>query len=132
VKYLVDTDICIYVINQRPRKVIERFQQAVVGDVAVSSVTVAELAFEVAKTGSQRNRDALQAFLLPLEIVTFDLEAALTYGDVRAELEAKGKPLGPLDTMIAAHARTLGLTLVTNNVREFKRVRGLAVENWAT
>ena len=121
-KYLVDTDICIYVINQRPRKVIERFQQAV----------VAELAFEVAKTGSQRNRDALQAFLLPLEIVTFDLEAALTYGDVRAELEAKGKPLGPLDTMIAAHARTLGLTLVTNNVREFKRVRGLAVENWAT
>jgi tRNA(fMet)-specific endonuclease VapC len=122
VKYLVDTDICIYVINQRPRKVIERFQQAV----------VAELAFEVAKTGSQRNRDALQAFLLPLEIVTFDLEAALTYGDVRAELEAKGKPLGPLDTMIAAHARTLGLTLVTNNVREFKRVRGLAVENWAT
>jgi tRNA(fMet)-specific endonuclease VapC len=122
VKYLVDTDICIYVINQRPRKVIERFQQAV----------VAELAFEVAKTGSQRNRDALQAFLLPLEIVTFDLEAALTYGDVRAELEAKGKPLGPLDTMIAAHARALGLTLVTNNVREFKRVRGLAVENWAT
>ena len=121
-KYLVDTDICIYVINQRPRKVIERFQQAV----------VAELAFEVAKTGSQRNRDALQAFLLPLEIVTFDLEAALTYGDVRAELEAKGKPLGPLDTMIAAHARALGLTLVTNNVREFKRVRGLAVENWAT
>ena len=131
-KYLVDTDICIYVINERPRKVIERFQQAPVGDVAVSSITVAELAFGVAKTGSQRNRDALQAFLLPLEIVTFDLEAALTYGDVRAELEAKGKPIGPLDTMIAAHARALGLTLVTNNVREFKRVRGLTVENWAT
>lgn len=130
-KYLVDTDICIYVINERPRKVLERFVRTEVGAIAVSSVTVGELAYGVGKSGSKRNREALEAFLLPLEVVPFDFAAALAYGEVRANLESKGRPIGPLDTMIAAHAMTLGLTLVTNNLREFKRVPGLVVENWA-
>ena len=130
-KYLVDTDICIYVINDRPKRVLERFIAEVPGDVAISSVTVGELAFGVAKTKSQRNREALQAFLLPMEIVPFDAGAAMVYGEVRAELEGNGHPISPLDTMIAAHARALGLILVTNNGREFSRVPRLTVENWA-
>jgi tRNA(fMet)-specific endonuclease VapC len=130
-KYLVDTDICIYVINERPKRVLERFIAEVPGDVAISSVTVGELAFGVAKTKSQRNREALQAFLLPMEFVPFDAGAAMVYGEVRAELEGNGHPIGPLDTMIAAHARALGLILVTNNSREFSRVPRLTVENWA-
>ena len=130
-KYLVDTDICIYVINERPKRVLERFIAEVPGDVAISSVTVGELAFGVAKTKSQRNREALQAFLLPMEIVPFDAGAAMVYREVRAELEGNGHPIGPLDTMIAAHARALGLILVTNNSREFARVPRLTVENWA-
>jgi tRNA(fMet)-specific endonuclease VapC len=130
-KYLVDTDICIYIINERPKRVLERFKAETPGDVAVSSVTVGELAFGVAKTKSQRNREALQAFLFPMEIVPFDAGVAMVYGEVRAELEVNGHPIGPLDTMIAAHARALGLILVTNNIREFSRVPSLVVENWA-
>ena len=118
-------------INERPKRVLERFKAEAPGDVAVSSVTVGELAFGVAKTKSQRNREALQVFLLPMEIMPFDAEAAIVYGDVRAELEGNGHPIGPLNTVIAAHARALGLTLVTNNTREFSRVPDLVVENWA-
>lgn len=130
-KYLLDTDICIYVINEKPRKVLERFSRHAVGDLGVSSITVAELAFGVEKSGSTRNRGALDAFLLPLEIAPFDLQAALRYGEVRSILEKKGTPVGPLDTLIAAHALGLGVTLVTNNQREFQRVPGLRAENWA-
>ncbi len=130
-KYLLDTDICIYLINERPRGVLARFRRHEVGDIGVSSVTVSELAWGVAKTGSARNRAALEAFLLPLEIAPYDLAAALRYGEVRAELAKRGRPIGPLDTMIAAHALSLGVTLVTNNVREFGRVRNLTIENWA-
>ena len=131
-KYLLDTDICVFVINERPRRVLERFVKQEVGEIGVSSVTAAELAFGVAKSGSQRNRQALEAFLLPLKIADFDLAAAFSYGEVRTFLEGKGQLIGPLDMLIAAHAKSLGATLVTNNLREFKRVTGLAVENWAT
>jgi tRNA(fMet)-specific endonuclease VapC len=130
-KYLLDTDTCIYLINERSRRVLARFRRHVVGDIGVSTVTVSELAWGVAKTGSARNRAALEAFLLPLEIAPYDLPAAMQYGDVRADLARRGVPIGPLDTMIAAHALSLGATLVTNNVREFARVRHLRVENWA-
>jgi len=130
-KFLLDTDTCIYLINERPRRVIARFRRHEIGDVGVSTVTVSELAWGVAKTGSARNRAALDAFLLPLEIAPYDLAAAMRYGEVRADLAARGKPIGPLDTMIAAHALSLGVTLVSNNLREFGRVRELAVENWA-
>ena len=130
-KFLLDTDTCITLINKRPRRVIARFRRHEIGDVGVSTVTVSELAWGVAKTGSARNRAALDAFLLPLEIAPYDLAAAMRYGEVRADLAARGKPIGPLDTMIAAHALSLGVTLVSNNLREFGRVRELAVENWA-
>lgn len=129
-KYLLDTDTCIYLINERPKPVIARFRRHAVGDIGVSAVTVSELAWGVAKTGSARNRAALEAFLLPLEIAPYDHAAALRYGEVRADLARRGRPIGPLDTMIAAHALSLGATLVTNNVREFGRVPDLAIENW--
>jgi tRNA(fMet)-specific endonuclease VapC len=130
-KYLLDTDICIYLINERPKGVLARFRQREIGDIGVSTVTVSELAYGVARTESARNRAALDAFLLPLEIVSYDLSAALCYGAVRADLAKRGRPIGPLDTQIAAHALSLSVTLVTNNVREFSRVKGLSVETWA-
>lgn len=131
-KYLLDTDICIYLINERPKGVLARFRRHAVGEIGVSTITVSELAYGVARTGSARNRAALDAFVLPLEIAAYDLAAALRYGEVRAELARRGQPIGPLDTQIAAHALSLGVTLVTNNEREFRRVTGLRVENWAT
>jgi tRNA(fMet)-specific endonuclease VapC len=94
-------------------------------------VTVAELAFGVAKSGSVRNRSALQAFLVPLEVAPFDLAAALAHGDMRADLERRGQPIGPLDLQIAAHALSLNAILVTNNEREFRKVAGLTLDNWA-
>jgi tRNA(fMet)-specific endonuclease VapC len=131
VKYLLDTNICIYIINERPMQVLDRFRRLATSELGISSVTVAELAFGVAKSGSVRNRVALQTFLVPLEVASFDLAAALTYGDVRAELERRGQPIGPLDMQIAAHALSLNATVVTNNEREFRKVVGLNVENWA-
>jgi tRNA(fMet)-specific endonuclease VapC len=131
VKYLLDTDTCIYAINERPAPVIAKFRKHPVGDIGVSSITAAELAFGVAKSGSARNRQALAAFLLPIEVLPFDAQAALTYGDLRAGLERRGSPIGPLDLLIAAHALRLGTILVTNNLREFRRVASLRCETWA-
>jgi tRNA(fMet)-specific endonuclease VapC len=131
VKYLLDTNICIYIINERPKRVRERFRSLAASEVGISSVTDAELAFGVAKSGSIRNRTALQAFLVPLDVVSFDLAAALAYGDMRADLERRGQPIGPLDLQIAAHALSLNAILVTNNEREFRKVAGVTVENWA-
>jgi tRNA(fMet)-specific endonuclease VapC len=130
-KYLLDTNICIYLINERPMRVVERFKQHRVGDIGVSSITVSELAYGVAKSRSTKNRAALEQFLLPLHIADYDADAATAYGDLRAKLESLGKPIGPLDTLIAAHAFALGVVLVTNNEKEFKRVPKLKVENWA-
>jgi tRNA(fMet)-specific endonuclease VapC len=130
-KYLLDTNICIYVINDRSKAIVERFRKHRLGDIGVSTITAAELAYGVAKSDSERNRGALERFLLPLEVVEFDHAAALKYGSVRADLERRGRPIGPLDMLIAAHALALGATLVTNNQREFGRVPGLTVENWA-
>ena len=96
-KYLLDTNICIYLINDRPASVRKRLQALQPGDVGVSSITVAELAYGVAKTGSARNRAALEGFLLSLEIAQFGLDAAMVYGGVRAGVERKGTPIGPLD-----------------------------------
>lgn len=128
---LLDTNTCIYLIKRRPAEVLGRFEEYAVGDIGVSSVTVAELYFGVQK--SQRpaqNEQALEQFLLPLAVVGFDLACAVEYGRIRAALEKKGTPIGPLDTLIAAHTLSLDLTLVTNNVREFERVPGLSIENW--
>ena len=127
---LLDTNICIHVINARPPGVLERFRQHRMGEIGLCSVVAAELAYGVAKSGSPRNRQALEMFLAPLIILPFDEAALWAYGDLRAELERKGTPIGALDTMIAAHAFSQQSTLVTNNTREFARVPGLALENW--
>ena len=127
---LLDTNICIHVINARPPGVLERFRQHRMGEIGLCSVVAAELAYGVAKSGSPRNRQALEMFLAPLIILPFDEAALWAYGDLRAELERKGTPIGALDTMIAAHALSQQSTLVTNNTREFARVPGLALENW--
>lgn len=128
---LLDTNICIYLINNRPAGVLARFRAHRAGEIGVSSVVAAELAFGVAKSGSARNRGALDMFLAPLDILPFDERCVWTYADLRAELERRGQPIGSLDTMIAAHALALDATLVTNNMREFSRVAGLRLENWA-
>jgi tRNA(fMet)-specific endonuclease VapC len=130
-RYLLDTNICIYIINRRPAKVLQHFEGLPAGDVGISSVTGAELAYGVEKSGSARNRQALEKFFAPLEIVSFDAEAMRRYGQLRAQLEKRGTPIGPLDMLIAAHAMALGSALVTDNVREFERIPGLALENWA-
>ena len=130
-RYMLDTNICIYVINARPPGVLERFRREQLGSIGVSSVTAAELAFGVAKSGSSRNREALEMFLAPLEVLSFDDSVIWHYADLRATLERRGEPIGALDTMIAAHALASNTTLVTNNTREFSRVSGLSLENWA-
>jgi tRNA(fMet)-specific endonuclease VapC len=127
---LLDTNICIHVINARPPAVLQRFRQHRMGEIGVCSVVAAELAYGVAKSGSTRNRQALEMFLAPLVILPFDEAAVWVYGDLRADLERKGTPIGSLDTMIAAHALSQQSMLVTNNTREFARVPGLALENW--
>ncbi len=131
-KVLLDTNACIFVIKQKPASVLSRVAAMAVGDIGVSSITVAELQFGVAKSQHvAQNQAALEQFLAPLEIVDFDTDAAAAYGRIRAKLEAAGTPIGALDTLIAAHALSLGMTLITNNVREFARVPDLTVEDWA-
>ena len=130
-QFLLDTNICIYIIKQKPLEVLQRFNTYQVGDIGVSSITVAELEFGVQKSQfPTKNQQALNQFLLPLTIVDFDRAAAIVYGDIRARLEKLGKPIGSLDTLIAAHALSLHITLVTNNVKEFSRVPNLQIDNW--
>lgn len=131
-KYLLDTNICIYLIRQRPASVLQEMAKQQIGDVGISSVTVAELQFGVDKSAQpERNGAALAQFLTPLLIVDFDKPAADVYGKIRAVLEQRGTPIGSLDMLIAAHTLSLDVTLVTNNEREFNRVHGLKLENWA-
>ncbi|GAB1459634.1 MAG: type II toxin-antitoxin system VapC family toxin [Thauera sp.] len=130
-KYMLDTNICIYLINHRPAHVRQHFEAHPIGDIGISVITACELAYGVSKSRSARNRAALETFLLPLDIAAFDDTAVWRYAALRAELERSGQPIGALDTQIAAHALTLGCTLVTNNTREFARIGGLALENWA-
>ena len=128
---LLDTNICIYLINARPTHVLARFHAYRLGDIGLCSVVAAELAYGVAKSGSARNRAALEMFLAPLEILPFDANAVWAYGELRTDLERRGQPIGALDTMIAAHALSVRAVLVTNNTREFSRVAGLQLDNWA-
>ena len=129
-KYLLDTDISIYILREQPPAVAARFKRLRTDAIGISAIAMAELAFGAAKGTSPRNRERLAAFLSTLSIVPFDAEAASAYGDLRAELERRGKPIGSMDLLIAAHALALDVVLVTNNEREFKRVPGLRVENW--
>ncbi len=131
-KVMLDTNICIYIIKQKPRSVLERFAAFPVGDLGISVITLAELEYGASKSSEpDRNREALEQFVSPLEIAVFDRLATSVYGKIRALLEKRGRPIGSMDLLIAAHALSLNVRLVTNNMREFKRVPGLRVENWA-
>ena len=131
-KYLLDTNICIYIIRQKPASVLARFNEHAVGEIGVSTITVAEMSYGVQKSSRvEQNEQALLQFLAPLVIAEFDFAAALAYGQIRTDLASRGTPIASLDTLIAAHGLALGATVVTNNSREFARVPGLRVENWA-
>ena len=132
IAFLLDTNMCIYLIKRQPAQTLVRLQSLDISTVGISSITLSELEYGVSKSSkSEQNKMALVEFLAPLEILPYDDAAAANYGPLRAFLESQGTPIGPLDTLIAAHALALGCTLVTNNVREFSRVPSLAVENWA-
>ncbi len=129
--YLLDTNICIYIIRKKPAGVIKRVQSKQPGQIAISTITLAELEYGIARSQyPDRNRVALLEFLFPFAILDFDQEACRFYGQIRVSLESKGKPIGPMDLLLAAQAEAHGLILVTNNEREFKRIDGLRVENW--
>ena len=130
-KLLLDTNICIYIIKQQPPAVLERFLEYQIGDIGISSVTLSELRYGVAKsTHREKNAKALDEFIIPLEVLPYDEAAAHVYGDIRATLEKTGTPIGSMDLLIAAHAVSLGIPLVTNNTREFLRIPSLNIVDW--
>ena len=130
-RYMLDTNICIYAIKHKPDQVFIRLQEHDPIDICISSVTYAELVHLVETSKAiEKNRVALALLLANIEIMNFDSLAAESYGKIRADLEKAGTPIGPLDMMIAGHAKALGYTVVTNNTKEFDRVKGLKLENW--
>lgn len=130
-RVLLDTNICIYMIKNKPLEVRKHFERFVPGDIAISSITVAELRYGVEKSATrEKNALALEAFLLPLEIAPFDIESALAYGKIRAERERHGIPIGSMDMLIADQAIAQGFTLITHNLKKFDRVPGLKCETW--
>jgi len=132
-RLMLDTNTCIALIKRKPVHVLQKFNEYQVGDIGVSAVTLAELRYGVSKSQHQaKNKEALDEFMLPLEVAAFDEQATVAYGVLRAALEKQGAPIGSLDTMIAAHALSLGVALVTNNTREFNRVPELVVVDWVS
>lgn len=130
-KYMLDTNVCIGLIRQKPRYLIHRLTQCEPGEVGVSSITIAELMYGVQKSSQQeQNAAALEKFLLPLAIADFDQSASAVYGFVRATLERQGQVIGAMDMLIGAHALSLDAILVTNNCSEFMRIADLTVEDW--
>lgn len=131
-RYMLDTNICIYSIKHKPEQVFLRLQEHDPSDICISSVTYADLVHGVEKSQAvEKNRLALALLLANIEILNFDATAAESYGKIRADLEKQGTPIGPLDMMIAGHAKSLNYTIVTNNTKEFNRIKGLKLENWA-
>ena len=130
--YMLDTNICIYVMKEKPEAVLRRFQQELNAGLCISSITLAELEYGMKHSSNPiKNEQALLWFLVPLSILPFGATAAFEYGDIRDYLQKQGTPIGPLDMLIAAHARSERMILVTNNIREFERVPNLELENWA-
>lgn len=131
-KYLLDTNICIYIINEKPKKVLKKFEQYPVHEFGISSITHAELQYGVKKSKNKNtNQNALDEFLLPLTILPFHGKRLVAcYGEIRVLLESKGRTIGPLDMLIAAHALSLDLTIISNNIKEFERIPNLKCENW--
>lgn len=128
--YLLDTNICIYIINEHPAQVVQRLIAAGRESLAISTVTVAELAFGVAKSTPADAKPKLENFLSKFPIVDWDQDAAWVYGQIRKSLEAKGQRIGERDLLLACQALAMDATMVTNNTREFERVEGLKLENW--
>jgi len=128
---MLDTNICIYIIKNRPRTVKEKFQEFSIGELCISTVTVSELMYGAFKSQFvAKNLKAIEDFLMPFEIVNYDYMASVEYGKIRASLERQGKVIGNMDMQIAGHALALALTLVTNNTKEFERVKELTLDNW--
>ena len=131
-RFMLDTNVCVDLIRQRDDRVLRKMLRFRPDDLCISSVTLSELEYGAAKSADPgKNRLALARFMTPLSILPYDDAVAPVYGRIRAELERAGTPIGPLDMMIAAHALSLRLTVVTDNEREFRRVPGLIVQNWA-
>ena len=123
--------MCIYIMNERPSKVIKRFKERDPGEIGLSTITVSELHYGVSKSvHREENRQRLEDFMVPFDILDYDGTAARAYGDIRFQLEKQGQPIGPLDMLIAAQAFSHNLILITNNDREFKRIKGLQIDNW--
>lgn len=130
-RFMLDTDTCVFLIRKSPASVLKKLTSLKPGDVGVSVVTLAELEYGVAKSSKQNvNAEALSEFCVPLEIAGFGEKAARSYGEVRAALERAGTPIGSMDMMIGSHALSLGVTLVTHNTREFSRIEGLKLADW--
>ena len=130
-KYMLDTNICIYAIKNKPEKILNTLKEKMNDGICISAITLAELAHGVEKSAARdKNRAALLRFLTILTVLPFDDLAAAKYGEVCADLQRKGTPIGTMDMLIAAHAKSEGLILVTKNTREFERVPGLTLENW--
>jgi len=128
---MLDTNICIYIIKNKPQSVKERFREFEIGELCISTITVSELIYGAYKSEhTEKNLKAIESFLLPFEIVDYDFKASIEYGKIRAYLEKKGKVIGNMNMQIAGHAFALDLVLVTNNTKEFERVEGLALVNW--
>ena len=128
-KYMLDTNICIYTIKNKPQAVREALHY---GRMCISSVTLMELIYGAEKSASpEKNLRVVEGFIARLEVLNYGIDAAVQTGQIRAELARAGTPVGPYDSMIAAHARALGLILVTNNTREFERINGLRLEDWS-
>ena len=130
-RYILDTNICVFIIRQRLPLVLQRFAQFLPDELGISTVTLSELRYGADKSSNpSKNHAALDSFLAPLLIIDFDSECADYYGKVRSDLERRGIPIGPLDTLIAAQSLRMKIPLVTNNTKEFSRVPGLQLEDW--
>jgi tRNA(fMet)-specific endonuclease VapC len=129
--FLIDTNICIYIMNNRPPEVVQKFKNTEVGFIGLSSITVSELHYGASKSKRQKQSlKRLDEFLTPFDIMPYDENAAKYYETIRSQLEQQGDVIGPLDLLIAAHALSRDLVLVTNNEKEFRRIKSLKVENW--
>lgn len=132
-KYMLDTNICIYIIKKKYQNIVDKFNQVRNSEICISSITYSELMYGVEKSlYKERNLIALLKFLSNIEILEYGENASINYGIIRAQLEKKGKVIGPLDMLIAGHALSLDATLVTNNTREFKRIENLKLVDWST
>ena len=128
---MLDTNICIYIIRNKPENVREKFKEFDIGDLVLSSITVSELYYGAYKSQYiEKNLLALEHFLRPFDILEYDLKASIEYGKIRATLEKSGKIISGLDMLIAAHELSNKMTLVTNNIKEFERVENLVLDNW--